>query len=223
MADNGTDRSEAGDSFNGEELDATDLFLKTVAGSYVRPTRRRLHLGHHYTEEDNESAQYAKKIVTRIALALEADAPDEAFKVEASRMATRVAHAIAFSNKDNRHELMLRINTALKDPKNSKLREDIVHENIPPEILIHLSEEQLANPEERRRVAKERRARDAERNEEDLKKIGQTRTHIYPCPECGEKDAFIQQRATDQVKFWVSDDDANALCTCVKCGHAFKA
>jgi hypothetical protein len=205
------------------KLDVQDLLVRVAQGACpIRPSRRRLHLPRHVSEEDRAAEKYAKRIATPLYQALTPNATDETYKAKATAMAARLARCVAYIEGDERkHDIFVRLINALKDPKNTRLRDDIVEEHIPPMIVPQLTEDQLRNPEDRKKIAEERRKRGRERDE-SLMSIALVST-LYQCPECQSRRCTANERTSSDAKFWVSDDDSSAVVTCLDCHHTFKS
>lgn len=115
---------------------------------------------------------------------------------------------------------MIRFRTikfAVKDEKNSKLRNDILEGVLTPEVLASLKEHELANPEQRKQREEEFLERNKSKDLNELQRSLSSSSSLFPCPRCGAKDCTWVQRQTRS-----GDEPMTVCCTCNKCGRVWR-
>lgn len=115
---------------------------------------------------------------------------------------------------------MLRFRTlkfAMLDSKNGKLRSDILDGTLAPEVLATLREQDLANPEQRKKREEEFLERNKSKDLNELAKALSSTSTLFPCPRCGARDCTWVQRQTRS-----GDEPMTVCCTCNKCGRVWR-
>ena len=118
------------------------------------------------------------------------------------------------------NEAMLRFRTlkfALQDSKNAKLRADLLEGQLAPEVFATLREQELANPEQRRKREEEFLERNKSKDLNELAKALSSTSTLFPCPRCGARDCTWVQRQTRS-----GDEPMTVCCTCNKCGRVWR-
>ncbi|EKG07322.1 transcription elongation factor, putative [Trypanosoma cruzi] len=105
----------------------------------------------------------------------------------------------------------------LRDAKNTKLREDIIEGRLPVEVLVHMSERDLLNPEARKNQEEEflKRSRDTDLSE--IRRAMATKSTLFQCPSCKARDCSWTQKQTRSA-----DEPMTVFCICNVCDHKWR-
>jgi len=208
------------------DVDFTDFLNAASLGQFgSQASRRRLKLSVHYSKQDHEQAAYARKMGPTLGNALQTNATDEGYKKKALAIAHRIAHCLAVEvgTGEERHRKLLKLNSSFKDPENQWLRDDVVNEVIPPEIVVQLPEEKLLAPEIRRAEAKARKSNDAGRDETQAMLATMAITTLFACPRCKTQRCYVLQKPNEAKYNPMGGEDApeSLMLKCTNCGFAF--
>ncbi|KAH9597293.1 Transcription elongation factor S-II [Trypanosoma melophagium] len=105
----------------------------------------------------------------------------------------------------------------LKDAKNTKLRDDIVEGRLPVEVLVHMKERDLLNPEERKKQEEAFLERSKDTDLSEIRKATATKSTLFQCPSCKARDCTWTQRQTRS-----GDEPMTVFCLCNICDHKWR-
>mmetsp|Transcript_26665 Transcript_26665/g.67928 ORF Transcript_26665/g.67928 Transcript_26665/m.67928 type:complete len:304 (-) Transcript_26665:396-1307(-) len=102
----------------------------------------------------------------------------------------------------------------LKDPKNPELRGKVLTGEIPGDVLVNLSAEELASTEQR---AKNEAIREAMKAEAVRGQSNQASTDMFQCGKCKQRKCTYYQLQTRSA-----DEPMTTFVTCTNCGNRWK-
>ena len=114
-------------------------------------------------------------------------------------------------------DLARRLLHHLRDPLNVELRMKVRTGCIEADVLVDIPEEELINPEEKRKMKEEYEERQKSKNWSELKKAVSNVTNMFRCPKCGKNECSMIHKQTRS-----GDEPMTAFLTCMACGKVFK-
>ncbi|RNF19695.1 transcription elongation factor [Trypanosoma conorhini] len=105
----------------------------------------------------------------------------------------------------------------LRDEKNTKLREDIVEGRLPVEVLVHMSERDLLNPEAKKNQEAAFLERSKDTDLTEIRRATATKSTLFPCPSCKARDCSWTQKQTRSA-----DEPMTVFCVCNVCEHKWR-
>lgn len=128
----------------------------------------------------------------------------------------RIAVAVPGDKMEARDRFMT-LMASLKDPLNVELREKLVSGKLPVEVLVTLSEKELANPERRREMDEGFKKRSKDTNLQEIANALKTTSTLFSCPSCKARDCSWVQRQTRS-----GDEPMTVICSCNRCNHQWR-
>lgn len=108
--------------------------------------------------------------------------------------------------------------TAFQDPKNEKLRGDVMGEMIEIERLVRMNEMELTNPEQQAKCEREFIERNKSKDWTELKKsMSAGSSDMFKCPRCEQRNTMWEQRQTRSA-----DEPMTIIITCNNCGFYWR-
>jgi transcription elongation factor S-II len=108
--------------------------------------------------------------------------------------------------------------TAFQDPKNEKLRGDVMGEMIDIERLVRMNEMELTNPEQQAKCEREFLERNKSKDWTELKKsMSAGSSDMFKCPRCEQRNTMWEQRQTRSA-----DEPMTIIITCNNCGFYWR-
>lgn len=105
----------------------------------------------------------------------------------------------------------------LRDTKNGRLRDDIVEGRLLVEVLVRMTERDLLNPESKKAQDVEFLERCKDTDLTEMRKATATRSSLFPCPSCKERDCTWTQKQTRS-----GDEPMTVFCVCNACDYKWK-
>ncbi|KEG14350.1 putative transcription elongation factor [Trypanosoma grayi] len=141
---------------------------------------------------------------------------EQAEETRVSALAVRIASAIPGDRGTSADGFrVLLVN--LKDTKNTILRRDIIDGRLPVEVLVHMTERDLLNPEARRRQEEEFLARSKDTDLTEIRKATATKSTLFQCPSCKARNCTWTQKQTRSA-----DEPMTVFCFCNVCDHKWR-
>lgn len=107
---------------------------------------------------------------------------------------------------------------AFQDPKNEKLRGEVIGEIIDIDRLVRMNEMELTNPELREKREREFLERNKSKDWTELKKaMSGGSSDMFRCPRCEKRDTMWEQRQTRSA-----DEPMTILISCNNCGFYWR-
>lgn len=141
---------------------------------------------------------------------------DESQREALYLLCQRIAMAVPGDKMVARDHFMTLLGS-LKDPLNTELREKLVSGVMPVEVLVNLSEKELANPERRREMEEGFKERSKDTNLQEIANALKTTSTLFPCPNCKARDCSWVQRQTRS-----GDEPMTVICSCNRCNHQWR-
>lgn len=141
---------------------------------------------------------------------------DESQKEALSLLCQRIAAAVPGEKLEARDHFMTLL-ASLKDPLNVELREKLVSGAMPVEVLMTLSEKELANPDRRKEMEEGFKERSKDTNLHEIANALKTTSTLFPCPNCKARDCSWVQRQTRS-----GDEPMTVMCSCNRCNHQWR-
>jgi DNA-directed RNA polymerase subunit M/transcription elongation factor TFIIS len=163
-------------------------------------------------------SSFAARVEPKFIEALRIREPGAELCVEAdvAEVAAEVALAVAALGKaagESARNLMVH----LKDPLNNGLREQVRLRTVTAARLVVMTDNELMNPELKRKASEGLEARNLERNLKHLQSQAAPASQLYKCPACGKRNCTIMQK---QVRS--GDEPMTVFCSCLECGRNFR-
>lgn len=133
-----------------------------------------------------------------------------------TELCQRIAAAVPGDKMESRDRFMT-LMASLKDPLNSELREKLVSGKLPVEVLVTLSEKELANPERRKEMDEGFKNRSKDTNLQEIENALKTTSTLFVCPSCKVRDCSWVQRQTRS-----GDEPMTVICSCNRCNHQWR-
>lgn len=128
----------------------------------------------------------------------------------------RIAAAVPGDKLEARDTFMMLV-ASLKDPLNSTLRKRVISGELPVEVLVTLSEKELANPVVQRELEEGFKERSKDTNLTEIANAMKTSSKLFVCPSCKARDCSWVQRQTRS-----GDEPMTVICSCNICDHQWR-